>query len=109
MKVFNLAGAQTLSTGDEQFGDIPFVGTTTQAWSVGSGAQCASPQQLWFMDPRTGQSTSLATLATPIESCLTENPTASQTAVVDNTVNVLEATGANRPPAVLYSIEIEGH
>lgn len=108
LKVFNLDGTQTLSTGDQQFGDVPAVGNTTQAWSVGSGPRCANPQRLWFLDPATGKSASVATLATPIEPCLTEDPTSSQIALVKDTVLILEPTGTDTPPAVLHAVQTGG-
>lgn len=108
LRAFSLSGRPTLSTGSEEFGDIPFVGATGRAWSIGGGPECTSPQRLWFVNPTTGRSSSIATLVTPIEPCLTENPTGSQTALAGSTLLVLEATGATSPPAVLYSIRTHG-
>lgn len=101
---FDPSGRQVVTTPTQQFGDVPLVGSPSQAWSVGSGPDCAAPQRLWFVDPKSGRSTPVATLATPIEPCLTENPTASQTALVGDRVVVLEPTGVSSPPAVLHVI-----
>ena len=104
---FDLSGKQILEGTNELFGDVPLVSSDDGLWSVGSGALCSSPQRLWRVDPATGRSTDITALRTPIEPCLTENPTTSQITVADRSVFVLEATGTTRPAALLYRVQRE--
>ncbi len=103
---FDLSGTRILEGPNEPFGDVPLVGSNAGLWSIGSGSLCSAPQILWKVDPATGRSTHITALRTPIEPCLTENPTTSQVAVVNRSVFVLEATGTTRPAAVLYRVQM---
>jgi hypothetical protein len=104
---FDQSGVPILEGPSEPFGDVPLVGSKDGLWSIGSGAICSAPQRLWKIDPADGRSTDITALRTPIEPCLTENPTTSQITVVNRSVFVLEATGATRPAAVLYRVQVE--
>ena len=104
---FDLSGKQILEGPNELFGDVPLVGSRGGLWSIGSGALCSAPQRLWRIDPANGRSTDITALRTPVEPCLTENPTTSQITVVNRSVFVLEATGTIRPAAVLYQVSVE--
>jgi hypothetical protein len=104
---FDLSGRPILEGPNEPFGDVPLVGSKDGLWSIGSGALCTAPQSLWRVDPATGKSTDITALRTPIEPCLTENPTTSQITVANGSVFVLEATGTTRPAAVLYRVEVD--
>ncbi len=103
---FDLSGRPILEGPNEMLDDVPLVGSNDLLWSIGSGALCSAPQKLWRIDPATGSSTDITALRTPIEPCLTENPTTSQIAVVNRSVFVLEATGTKRPAAVLYRVRV---
>jgi len=105
--VFDLSGKPILEGPNEPFGDVPLVGSKDGLWSIGSGALCSAPQRLWRVDPTTGRSTDITALRTPIEPCLSENPTTSQITVANRSVFVLEATGTTRPAAVLYRVQVE--
>ena len=104
---FDLSGTPILEGPNEPFGDVPLVGSKDGLWSIGSGTLCSAPQMLWRVDPATGGSTDITALRTPIEPCLTENPTSSQITVANRSVFILEATGTTRPSAVLYRVQRE--
>jgi hypothetical protein len=104
---FDLSGKQILEGPNEQFGDVPLVGSEEGLWSIGSGGLCSAPQRLWKVDTATGGSTDITALRTPIEACLTESPTTSQIAAIDRSAFVLEATGTTTPAAVLYRVQVE--
>jgi len=101
---FDFSGKKVIETANEQFGDVPLVGSGAELWSVGSGAKCSAPQQLWMIDSETGGSSYVTTLRTPVEPCLTESPTTSQMTVVNGSIFILEATGTTSPPAVLHRV-----
>ncbi len=103
--VFGRSGRAILEGPKEPLGDVPLVGSKDGLFSVGSGAVCSAPQRLWRVDPVTGGSTAITALRTPIEPCLTENPTTSQITVAGRSVFVLEATGSTKPAAVLYRVQ----
>jgi len=95
------SGRRVLEGPPEVTGDLPPVALDGALWTVGSGSSCRGPQHLYRIDPATGRSRSVRTLATPVEPCLAVSPDVSQLAVAAGRLFVLELGSTT---AVLYRI-----
>lgn len=98
---FDRSGHRVLESPPEVVGDLPPVSLDGALWTIGSGRSCRGPQHLYRIDPATGRSSALSTLATPVEACLAYSPDQSQLAVAAGRLFVLERGSSS---AVLYRI-----
>lgn len=98
---FDRSGHRVLESPPEVVGDLPPVSLDGALWTIGSGRSCRGPQHLFRIDPATGRSSALTTLATPVEACLAYGPDQSQLAVAAGRLFLLERGSSS---GVLYRI-----